>query len=42
MLELSRLGKLSVSQDESFGEIYCERIGGAPSGEAGGAESGED
>ncbi len=42
MLELSRLGKLSVSQDESFGEIYCERIGGAPSGEAGGEESGED
>ena len=38
MLELSRLGKLSVSQDESFGEIYCERIGGVPFGGAGDSE----
>ena len=26
MLELTRLRKLRISQNESFGEIYCERI----------------
>ena len=26
MLELTRLKRLKVSQDERFGEIYCEKI----------------
>lgn len=40
MLELARLRKLAVTQDESFGEIYCERIGEAAEPPAG-REQGE-
>ena len=27
MLELTRLKRLFIRQDEGFGEIYCEKIG---------------